>query len=266
MPVEFSILMACYRGTNLAELSSAVDSIVSQMCEEDEFLVIGDGPLTVEVFDFLVGHEKISFHQLPENGGLARALNYGITKCTKEYILRMDDDDISHPSRLELMRQRLILDPVNVLGGYIEEFSPDSNERFIRKVPLDNRSIRHALKYYSPMNHVTVTIQREMLERVGGYPEIAHIEDYGLWQRMMREPDICFANMPQVLVYVKSDAQQALRRKGHSYLRSELHLLGMMYRYRQTDVKNAILFMLTRFCVRLGPKYFLQLARRRLRK
>lgn len=265
MSVSFSILMACYKNTTIYELKAAVESVLCQMLPNDEFVLVADGPLMDDVSYYLEQHRVLKVFYLKENVGLARALNHGLKKCCGEYILRMDSDDISHPDRLNLMRNCLTNSSIDVLGGYIQEFNSDNNLKTVRKVPETHSEILAKLKIYSPMNHVTVAIRRTLLTEMGGYPNFPFIEDYALWQKLLKVEGVEFRNIPKILVYVKSGQDQFMRRRGVQYFMSECRLAQLMLSDRQINKLELLIFITIRMFSRLGPSVVLKLARKIIR-
>lgn len=265
MSFSFSVLMACYKNTKIDELKAAVDSILCQLEKKDEFVIVADGPLMEEVLHYLEHHGALKVIYLKKNVGLARALNDGLKECSRDYILRMDADDVSHPNRVELMRQYLLDNEIDVLGGYIQEFNDSDDLSTVRIVPETHENILAKLKMYSPMNHVTVAICRSLLSRIGGYPDFPFIEDYALWQKLIQVEGVKFRNIPQVLVYVRSDQSQFMRRRGIRYFMSECRLATQMSRDGQLNKLEFLLFVMIRMLSRLGPSIILKIARNRIR-
>ena len=103
----YSVLMSVYKNDDPDFLSIALKSIYDdQTMKPDEIVVVFDGPLTDELYavlnEFQVGKEDVvKYFPQDENHGLGEALRIGSEKCTCDYILRMDSDDISDPYRFE---------------------------------------------------------------------------------------------------------------------------------------------------------------------
>lgn len=110
---------------------------------------------------------------------------------------------------------------VDIIGGQMTEFI-DTPDNIIGKriVPCDNEDIYDFMKNRCALNHVTVMFRKEAVLKVGNYQDWFWNEDYYLWVRMMIAK--CkFANVPDVLVNVRSGADQYARRGGMKYFKSE---------------------------------------------
>ena len=95
-----AVLMAVYNG--MPYLPLAIESILGQTYEDFEFLIINDRS-TDETREVVLGYRdsRIRLLDNQENIGQTRSLNRGLSETRCELVARMDDDDVSHPQRLE---------------------------------------------------------------------------------------------------------------------------------------------------------------------
>lgn len=209
--MKTSVLMSVYEKENPEFLKLALESIYDkQTMKPDEIVVVFDGALTDELYkvldDFRCGKEDVVFYYPQEiNRGLGQALSIGAKKCTGDYIFRMDTDDISLPQRFEKQLAYIEEHPdIDVLGASISEFdfSPDEENKKQRICPEKHEDIVKMSKSRNPMNHMTVCIKREALERAGGYEPLFLMEDYYLWLRMIVS-GCKLANLSESLVNVR---------------------------------------------------------------
>lgn len=70
-------------------------------------------------------------------------------------------------------------------------------------------------------------VSKKTVLRVGNYQDWFWNEDYYLWVRMMMAGCV-FANLPDVLVNVRSGEDQYARRGGMKYFKSELGIQKLM--------------------------------------
>ncbi len=107
-------------------------------------------------------------------------------------------------------------------AGAIEEFDrePGTWERCAcrrsRKKDIDTW-----LKGRNPFNHMSVMFDRRMVEQAGGYEPFPWMEDYWLWARMIAGDCRC-ANVPDVLVDVRTGEGMYARRSNGAYLKSQV--------------------------------------------
>ena len=208
--MKTSVLMSVYKKDNPEYLKLALESIYeNQTKKPDEIVVVFDGELTESLYAVLEEfrsnkEDVVHYYPQEENRGLGEALKIGAGYCTGDYIFRMDSDDISHPLRFEKQLAYIEDHPeVDVLGSCISEFeqSPDEQMR-CRVCPQYQHDILRMAKKRNPMNHMTVCIKKEALEKCGGYQPLLLLEDYYLWIRMLANGAM-MANLQESLVYVR---------------------------------------------------------------
>ena len=208
---KYSVLMSVYKSDDPAFLKEALKSVYDdQTRKPDEIVVVFDGPLTDELYvvldEFKAGKEDVvKYYPQEENHGLGEALRIGAEKCTGDYILRMDSDDVSDPLRFEKQAAYVESHPeIDVLGTDIAEFnfSPDESNKRKRVCPAAHKDIVNMGKKRNPMNHVTVCMKRESLMGCGNYETVLLLEDYFLWLKMI-VAGYKLANINEALVYVR---------------------------------------------------------------
>lgn len=209
--MRYSVLMSVYKNDSPDYLKPALESIYEKQTRKpDEIVVVFDGPISDELQlvlnDFRLGKEDVVFYYPQDiNRGLGEALRIGSEKCTGDYILRMDSDDISAPERFAKQIMYVENHPeIDVLGTDIAEFQESELEinKRVRACPADHEDIVRMGKKRNPMNHVTVCIKREALKKCGGYETLLLLEDYCLWLKMI-VAGCKLANINESLVYVR---------------------------------------------------------------
>jgi len=209
--MTYSVLMSVYKDDSPEFLRLALESIYDKQTRKpDEIVIVFDGPITDELTsvlnEFHSGKENIvKYYPQEVNRGLGEALRIGSEKCSGDYILRMDSDDISVPTRFEKQIAYVELHPeIDVLGTDIAEFqnSPDGEDMRVRTCPANHEDIVKMGKKRNPMNHVTACIKRSALEKCGGYKTLLLLEDYYLWLNMIAA-GCTLANINESLVYVR---------------------------------------------------------------
>ena len=209
--MRYSVLMSVYKNDSPDFLKLALESIYDKQSRKpDEIVVVFDGPITCELTsvlnNFLVGKEDVvKYYPQDVNRGLGEALRIGSEKCSGDYILRMDADDISDSARFEKQIAYVETHPeIDVLGTDIAEFqnSPECEGMRVRACPASHDKIVKMGKRRNPMNHVTACIKRSALEKSGGYQTLLLLEDYYLWLNMIAS-GCKLANINESLVYVR---------------------------------------------------------------
>nr|WP_302980738.1 glycosyltransferase [Plesiomonas shigelloides] len=255
--MKFSVLMSLYIKEKYNYLHESLESLYNQTKQADEIVIVYDGPISDElanVVAYWMDKLPIKIVRLSKNLGLGKALNFGLTHCTHEYIARMDTDDICLPKRFEYQIAAFKNDPELILaGGNIIEFDGDiENSISSRIVPESNNNIAKYIKKRNPFNHMTVMFKKKEIISAGGYIEHHFMEDYNLWLRCIHL-NYKSINLNHILVYARAGKNMISRRKGIRYIKSEYELMKIKISLDIDNQANAFLFFLLRSLTRLLP-------------
>lgn len=233
-PGGFSVLMSIYQGDSPPLFKRAVDSVFSNTLLPSQLVLVVDGPLKaiheviLERLSQQLG-EQLAVHRLEFNKGLAKALNYGLSKVTTEWVVRADADDINLDNRFQSIATIIQGYPdLDLCGSAILEI--DENGRpLARKVPpLTCEEIRRFARRRNPFNHMTVFFRADIIRNLGGYPNIKLKEDYALWCKCIAA-GISMANTDKILVVATAGLSMYKRRGGWSQIKSECELQKLMF-------------------------------------
>lgn len=259
MAVEaFSIITSVYKNDKPEFVRTALDSmLIHQSVKPSEIVLVQDGPVPSELCILLNEYENkfqeiIHIIRLEKNGGLGNALRLGVENAKYSIIARMDSDDICRPNRFEKQLAFLESHPdCDIVGGQMTEFigEPD-NIVGMREVPLDNDGIYRYMKSRCALNHVTVMFRKEAVLNAGNYQDWFWNEDYYLWVRMMMNKCV-FANIPDVLVNVRSGEGQYARRGGKKYFDSEIGIKKLMLEKGMITRREYLINYVERFIIQL---------------
>lgn len=232
---KFSVVTSIYKNDKPEFVRVAFDSmLVHQTVKPSEIVLVQDGPVPTGLSVLLSELEQTYANimhviRIEKNSGLGNALRLGVENAKYELVARMDSDDICLPNRFEKQIEYMEVHPeVDIVGGQMTEFI-DSPNNIIGKriVPCSNEDIYDYMKSRCALNHVTVMFRKGAVLKAGSYQDWFWNEDYYLWVRMMMSKCI-FANVPEVLVNVRSGVDQYARRGGIKYFRSEAKLQKYM--------------------------------------
>jgi glycosyltransferase involved in cell wall biosynthesis len=243
-PGGFSVLMAVYGRDDVQLFEKAVDSVFGNTIQPDEFVLVVDGPvpeLLAHTIRRIVGNQGVRPVWLPENVGLAKALNRGLQEVRTEWIARADADDVNLSDRFWKQADAIssLSGEVDLLGGFITEVDRNDVPIAVRAVPLTRERIVRRLTTRNPFNHMTVAYRTAAALSVGGYPDIHLKEDYGLWASMIANGARCL-NLPDVLVRATTGRAMYKRRGGLKHAHSEVALQRHLYRLGQAGLASAI--------------------------
>ncbi|MES2906958.1 MAG: glycosyltransferase [Pseudomonadota bacterium] len=216
-----TVLMSVYRAAST--VAAATDSILNQTFGDFEFLIIDNGAAIDGTSAVLNTHlqlrndPRIKLIVLPENNGLAAALNEGLAQASAPLIARMDADDIALPQRLEkqvrIFEQNLRL---GALGSDVTFIDVHGNIFGRGRYPVGAKENIAYLKRASSLAHPAVMMRRNAVLKVGGYrPAFENAEDYDLWLRLA-DHGYEIDNIPEVLLFYRlhgANTSQTKRRE-----------------------------------------------------
>jgi len=265
----FTLLVSTYAGDDPAFLREAVlSSTTAQTRPPDEVVLVQDGPvpegLAAEIKHLAdVLPMPVRHLELPANVGLGPALDAGLAASSHEIVARMDADDVSVPERFE--KQVAVIEAgAEIVGSGLLEFGASPDDVVGRGTPpTEPDEIRRVIRFRDPFNHPTVVYRRSAVLAAGGYTDMALLEDYLLFTRMV-EGGAVPANLAEPLVYYRVGAGAYARRGGTALLRSELRL---QRRFRELGITSRTEYLrnvAVRGGYRLIPEGVRKVAYRRL--
>ena len=224
--MNYSVLMSVYDKEKPEYLQQSIESMLKQTVLPEQFVIVEDGKLKPELEQIIQSYQLkygklFTILALPENVGLARALDKGIAVCRNELIARMDSDDISLPERCEKELQLFASDPeLVIVGTNIDEFWNNPEEiKSSRVVPSEPEEIKKRMRRINAFNHPTVMYKKSEVIRCGGYGYISGNEDRDLFSRMVNS-DCKARNINESLLLFRSNEDNYKRRKSFTRLKS----------------------------------------------
>lgn len=255
---KFSVCTSVYKNDKPEYVRVALDSLlVKQSVKPSEIVLVQDGPVPVGLSELLSEYEAkygelMHIIRLEKNGGLGNALRLGVENAKYDICARMDSDDIAMPDRFEKQLAHMEAHPeCDIVGGQITEFI-DSPDNIVGKrvVPCDNEAIYQYMRSRCALNHPTVMFKKKSLVDAGNYQDWFWNEDYYMWIRMM-ERGCIFANLPDVLVNMRSGLDQYGRRGGKKYFDSEIGIKKLMLEKGMITRKEFVINYIERFIIQL---------------
>lgn len=241
--VNYSVLMSVYYKERPAFLRAAMESILTQTVQTDNFVLVCDGPLTEAlnlVLDEMSGlfGETLLIVRLKENSGLGNALNEGMKYCRNDLVARMDSDDISRPDRCERQLAVFAKQDVDIVSGTVEEFTETPDVVDAKRVlPETQEKIIYFAKKRNPFNHPCVMYKKSAVLAAGGYQDFYLLEDYYLWIRMLLKGCKGY-NILAPLLWMRGGSDMYKRRSGWRYAASQRALFRFMYESKWIGKKS----------------------------
>lgn len=174
---KVSIIIPCYKYAKY--LKECIESVRYQTYPIHEVIVVSDGSPddTVEVCRQL-GVTCVE----KTNGGLSSARNYGIERCTGDYIMCLDADDKLTPAAIE-EHMKLITDDMTIAQCALMEFG----ERHVINIPNPNTCLERVMQ--SNTIFCNAIFPKKAWVEVGGFDESETMrlgyEDWECWIRML---------------------------------------------------------------------------------
>ena len=255
---KFSVCTSVYKNDKPEFVRVALDSmLVHQSVKPDEIVFVQDGPVPDDLSSLLSEYEGkysdvMHIIRLEKNGGLGNALRLGVENAKYDIIARMDSDDICMPDRFEKQLAYLEAHPeCDIVGGQITEFI-DAPDNIVgkREVPCSNEAIYQYMRSRCALNHPTVMFKKKSVLDAGNYKDWFWNEDYYMWIRMM-ENGCVFANLPDVLVNMRSGIDQYGRRGGKKYFDSEIGIKKLMLEKGMINRREYVVNYIQRFVIQL---------------
>lgn len=181
-----TVLMPVHNGEKY--LYESIKSIQDQTYTDWELLIVNDASTddTVMVIEeYQKRDDRIRLLTNEQNLRIARTLNRGMLEARGKYIARMDDDDISLPTRIE--KQVAIMEShpeISVVGTWQRHFGTND---WIHCPPETPAEMQAALLFKCEACHSTIMLRRDdFVQNELFYDPNFLSEDYELWTRASR--------------------------------------------------------------------------------
>ncbi len=265
----FALLISTWAGDRPDYLREAfVSTVDAQTRRPAQVVLVQDGPvpeaLAQEIAHLVATSPVPVTHvEMPRNLGLGPALDAGLRASEHEIVARMDADDLSEPERFE-KQIPLIEGGADIVGSGLWEFGHGLEDIVGRRTPpTDPEEIRRVICFRDPFNHPTVVYRRSAVLAAGGYSDMALMEDYLLFTRMIAQ-GATPANLAEPLVNYRVGDGAYARRGGLTLLRSELALQARFRKLGLTSRRQYVRNVAVRGGYRLVPERVRKVAYRSL--
>lgn len=208
-PEDTITVLMCVHSPDLEHddlLQRALESLVSQTYDKFNVIMVMDECWdgTESIVESYADVLDISYFKRPRKQGLAIAKNFGLGKCTADWICYLDADDAWMDCKLEVQRQYLLEHPdisfcgTNAWDNLDGVLRPNcfrvtdyqSHEEIVARLAVENI-----------MCHGSMMIRRNALVSLNGYDTSKSYlgrEDWELWARAV-QAGFKFAKVPERL-------------------------------------------------------------------
>ncbi|HEX4472920.1 MAG TPA: glycosyltransferase [Nocardioides sp.] len=230
-----SVLMPIHAGLHPAHLARALGSVAEQTRAPDEVVLVEDGPLPDALRDVVATAAaqlpRLVRETLPVNRGAGVANQAGLRRCSGEWVLKADGDDVSLPQRLQRQLDHAAETGADVCGSAMLEFSgTEEHVVAVRTPPLTHEDIARRMRWNNPINHPTALYRADRARAAGGYGDLRYMQDYDLFARMLSQ-GARFANLAEPLVLFRAGDAVMARRRSPAMRRCEWQLQRNLREY-----------------------------------
>ncbi len=203
-----SVVMPAYNAEEY--IGEAIESILAQTYKDFEFIIVDDGSKdrTKEIInEYTKKDNRIKVFVQEKNLGISAALNRGISEAKGKYIVRMDTDDYSYPTRIETQVNFMETHPkVVVSGAAIQICDEKLNLLHVRTYNPTDKAIRKNIFKYNPFAHPATIWRKEELITAGVYnKDLCDVEDYDLYFRVGKLGE--FYNLNDILLKYRQSSK-----------------------------------------------------------
>lgn len=206
MPSKLTVIIPVYNG--MPFLPATVESILSQTHREFQLLLVDDGS-TDDSFQYLqsLTDPRVEIRQ-QKNLGLCESLNRAIASVDSEFIARLDQDDLSAPTRLQEQMDFLEQHPDYIcVFSNIARISETGREFGYYELNPDQPISDYDQSRYGCIVHSTICFRRQAFIEVGGYRSLVYpVDDYDLLLRFWEYGKVAVINKPLVKYRIHSKA------------------------------------------------------------
>jgi len=182
------------------------ETIVSVLVQKDlaELIIVLDKPSQKlrQICDRFRSNSNVHFIEL-DRSNLSRAMNYGLSFATSEFVSVIDSDDVMLANKLSIQQEFLVENiHVPVIGSNF--FKIDTFGKRLELVRLPEVTMPNGIKSQTPcpLAHSAVMFRRKVVLDYGGYREkFEWAEDIDLWIRINKDFELHNIQIP--LIYYR---------------------------------------------------------------
>ena len=188
MKPKVTVLTCVYNG--LPYLKEAIDSTLSQTYSDFEYLIIDDASTDKEVVKFIELYDdpRIHFVKNDVNLGVSRTFNKALSMIKTEYIVRIDQDDVNLPNRIEEQIDYLERNKhIDIVCSWQKIIDSQGNKIRNLKRVLDNYGsfLGYILIGICPIWHPSITFKTKIMVDSGGFKvDYTRAEDFEVTARL----------------------------------------------------------------------------------
>ena len=190
MVKKVTVLTLVYNG--LPYLKEAIESTLEQTFKDFDYLIIDDASPDQNIQEFVDTYNdpRINFLRNENNLGVSETFNKALELISTEYVVRLDQDDINLPNRIEEQINYLEVNKdISIVCSW--EHTIDSSGKIVRdwKKSIKNYGefLGPVLLGLCPIWHPSIAFRKDDMIKVGGFKrEYTRAEDFEVTSRLAR--------------------------------------------------------------------------------
>lgn len=208
-----TVMMPTHNGSEW--IKTAINSVIRQTWRNLELIVVDDHS-DADHWNYLQNFarqdERIRLFRMESNQGAYRARNLAFSKARGEYVTVHDDDDWSHPQKIELQVKQLVADP-SLPGNMSFQTRINDVNQFLRI--NDNPS-------FNQKNYSSMMFPRNLVEQAGQWDDINRAADAEFHDRIQLLTD-------KKIAFVESAPLSFMRARSGSLTSGEIRRGALDY-------------------------------------
>jgi glycosyltransferase involved in cell wall biosynthesis len=168
-------------------IKESILSVLNQSFDNFIFIIINDASTDatrniIESFS----DERIRLYNLNYNIGQTSALNFGLRHIDTDYVVRMDSDDLSEPTRFERLINITQLYDYDFIGSTCIEFNEIGKRRLLKKYESSINIYKNYFNFnQTPFVHGSLLFKYSAIKELNFYDENFKVcADYDLYKRL----------------------------------------------------------------------------------
>jgi glycosyltransferase involved in cell wall biosynthesis len=188
MNTKVTALTCVYNG--LPYLKDAIESTLSQSYKDFEYLIIDDASPDENVIKLIESYHdpRIRLVRNKKNLGVSNTINKALSLIKTKYVVRIDQDDINLPNRIEQQIDYLEKNPtIDIVCSWEKTIDSSGNKIRNWKRTLDNYGsfLGYVLIGICPIWHPSIAFKTKVMIEAGGFDEsYLRAEDFEVTSRL----------------------------------------------------------------------------------
>ena len=228
MNFKISLVMPVYNCEKT--IFKALSSVYSQNVKISEVIIINDGSEDETKKEIIKWNKKlpIIYIENKKNMGVTFSLNKGVEKSVGELIFRLDADDHWEEDHVHNIIKLYLKEDNSVLFAARTRIINTFNNKVYFSKKLSNSNIRSLLMWDNPIIHSSIAFKKSYFNKVSGYGNRKHCQDYILYIKLLKFGDLSFSKKISVnfLIHNNSISRSNKKARLRERLRNQWIAIG----------------------------------------